>query len=466
MIFSRFLPTRSVWITGLLLVLGTAAILPGSTTAVTPDLPCCCSKQEGISGVQCSRNVIYGNICSEFNKDYYNADQKCCENDVFKTSDERTKACNFDAAVFVEEPKDEQNKKRVFFTPQVGFPGTQFQSGVPNEVTGTTLGEWVAAAYAFFSGAIGILAAVMVLWGGFRWLTAAGNSSRVDAAKETIYSAIIALVLTLGAFVLLNTINPELVKIQDLTSLITPIVRLEQPTSGDYVEASHLSEQVAQDTEAKTTKEEFNDKPCPSPQELSEPVEVFLTGYYRPSRSDFSAGPVGDRSFQCQTALNCNCPKGKVDHTGNKCMGAIPPWDACQWTQEDIDNGLVCASTISGDPPVGLLDGSAGPFTAAAGECFGKGTRFKLLPIDGSRNATVQKVYNSEWTVLDQGGDIKRLHLDLFTGFGKKARNAAYGMNVRAKLQVIEACTSKTYGGRKNSKAKEAEIITCTKYGE
>ncbi len=93
----------------------------------------------------------------------------------------------------------------------------------------SSLGEYVKYIYQWFSGAVGILAAVMVLWGGFRWLTASGNTSRVDAAKETIYSAIIALVITLGSYVLLYTINPQLVNLQLYG--VDKIGRIEQPSA-------------------------------------------------------------------------------------------------------------------------------------------------------------------------------------------------------------------------------------------
>ncbi len=88
-------------------------------------------------------------------------------------------------------------------------------------------GEYVGLIYRYFSGVIGILAAVMLMWGGFRWMAAAGNTSRVESAKETIYSSIIALVIVLGSYVILYTINPQLT---NLTLYgVNPINPIEQP---------------------------------------------------------------------------------------------------------------------------------------------------------------------------------------------------------------------------------------------
>lgn len=70
--------------------------------------------------------------------------------------------------------------------------------------------EYVSWFYRFFAGVVGMLAAVMVLYGGYQWMTAGGNASHVQQAKTTMYSSLIAIVLTLGTYLILNTINPQL----------------------------------------------------------------------------------------------------------------------------------------------------------------------------------------------------------------------------------------------------------------
>lgn len=107
----------------------------------------------------------------------------------------------------------------VTFDPQVTIPG--FTGGV---VTGTTFGEYVRAFYIFFIGVIGILATVMVMYGGYRWITAAGNASRIQTAKTMVTNAIVGVVLALTSYILLQLINPTLVRITDLSMLtIRPI---------------------------------------------------------------------------------------------------------------------------------------------------------------------------------------------------------------------------------------------------
>lgn len=52
-------------------------------------------------------------------------------------------------------------------------------------------------------GALGILGAiflVLIILAGFRWMTSAGNSQNIDAAKQTIVNSVIGLVIVLAAY--------------------------------------------------------------------------------------------------------------------------------------------------------------------------------------------------------------------------------------------------------------------------
>lgn len=59
---------------------------------------------------------------------------------------------------------------------------------------------------------IGILAMFMLMIGAYQYLMAAGNLAKADSAKESISSALLGLALGLTAWLILNTINPALVK--------------------------------------------------------------------------------------------------------------------------------------------------------------------------------------------------------------------------------------------------------------
>jgi len=60
---------------------------------------------------------------------------------------------------------------------------------------------------------VGIAVFVNILWGGFIvFFGAAGNSSKVSEGTKKITNAVYGLVLLVAAYLILNTINPDLVK--------------------------------------------------------------------------------------------------------------------------------------------------------------------------------------------------------------------------------------------------------------
>ncbi|MBU1179069.1 pilin [Patescibacteria group bacterium] len=66
----------------------------------------------------------------------------------------------------------------------------------------------------------GILAVVVITVGGFEYIMAGGNTSTVEKAKNRIWQAILGLLVIIGAWLILSTINPDLV---NLNLGITPL---------------------------------------------------------------------------------------------------------------------------------------------------------------------------------------------------------------------------------------------------
>ena len=104
------------------------------------------------------------------------------------------------------------------FEPQVAIPGSEFQiteEGKEGEIaignSTEMIGKYIIAIYKYSIGIVGILAAVVLMWGGLVWLTAGGNSSRIEDAKAWIGAALTGMVLMLGSYTILNIINPDLV---------------------------------------------------------------------------------------------------------------------------------------------------------------------------------------------------------------------------------------------------------------
>jgi hypothetical protein len=78
------------------------------------------------------------------------------------------------------------------------------------------LGEYIRIFYEFFVTSAGILAAAMMVIAGYKWITAAGNTSIISGAKEQIMSAVFGLILALFSYMILNFINPNIVALEPL----------------------------------------------------------------------------------------------------------------------------------------------------------------------------------------------------------------------------------------------------------
>lgn len=72
------------------------------------------------------------------------------------------------------------------------------------------LTQIVAWFYYFIVGISGLAAFIMLVWGGFRWLTSAGNPTAISDARDQITKALLGLLLILTSWIILQVINPEL----------------------------------------------------------------------------------------------------------------------------------------------------------------------------------------------------------------------------------------------------------------
>jgi hypothetical protein len=79
--------------------------------------------------------------------------------------------------------------------------------------------DYLMAIYKFGLGAIGVCAMFMIMIGGYMYLTSAGNNTQTSKAKEIITDAIAGLVLALVSYILLYTINPDLVNFIPITPI-------------------------------------------------------------------------------------------------------------------------------------------------------------------------------------------------------------------------------------------------------
>jgi len=76
------------------------------------------------------------------------------------------------------------------------------------------VGDYIATVYNYVLGIASIIAVVMIIIAGIQWVVSAGNSETISSAKKRITGALVGLVLAYGSYLILNTINPNLVKLR------------------------------------------------------------------------------------------------------------------------------------------------------------------------------------------------------------------------------------------------------------
>lgn len=92
------------------------------------------------------------------------------------------------------------------FIPDILLPGL-FEREV---IDSNLFGKYLRAVFVYMVWSVGVLSTVMLVFGGIKWVAAAGNPGQINDAKDVITNSIIGLIIGLTSVVLLNVINPEL----------------------------------------------------------------------------------------------------------------------------------------------------------------------------------------------------------------------------------------------------------------
>ncbi len=103
--------------------------------------------------------------------------------------------------------------------PYAAMADVKLETGLPNipgnQLTvGQELPEYINYLFIFGLGLVAFLALGQMMLGGLTYILAAGNVAKVEAAKDTIQQALIGLGLLLVSYLLLYTINPDLVNLR------------------------------------------------------------------------------------------------------------------------------------------------------------------------------------------------------------------------------------------------------------
>ncbi|MFY9493025.1 MAG: pilin [Minisyncoccia bacterium] len=86
--------------------------------------------------------------------------------------------------------------------------------------------QWIRYIFLMSQALVGLAIIYALVRSGVEWMTARGNEGQVKVAKERITGAVLGLIILLGSYIFLYTINPQLVQIRN------PSVNF--PVTSDY----------------------------------------------------------------------------------------------------------------------------------------------------------------------------------------------------------------------------------------
>lgn len=148
-----------------------------------------------------------------------------------------------------------QEQPFVPVTPQLGvpIPGLTFtpatrEGGV---VTVPFLAQYINAAYRYAVSVILVIAIIMVVWGGFRFLLGSASVGNISKAKEVIRDAVVGMLLVIGAYIILQTVNPATTELRslELSSIVEQQINLE--TEADFEPTGGLISEQQADAQAR-----------------------------------------------------------------------------------------------------------------------------------------------------------------------------------------------------------------------
>jgi amino acid transporter len=82
----------------------------------------------------------------------------------------------------------------------IGLTAANEGLGMGSKDVRTTVGSVIRA----FMGLLGLVAVVIILLGGFKWMTSGGEETKVGEAKKLIISGVIGLIIILSAYAIAN----------------------------------------------------------------------------------------------------------------------------------------------------------------------------------------------------------------------------------------------------------------------
>ncbi|HEU0085539.1 MAG TPA: pilin [Candidatus Paceibacterota bacterium] len=235
--------------------------------------------------------------------------------------------------------KDKPNTDTTY-TPLAPLPG--LPGGVSFETDKTknpcAFGQYMAIIFRLVIGISAVLAMVMIVYGGIEYMTS-GSVSEKQGGKETITNAILGIVIALGAWLLLNTLNPALLNICLDLPEAKIIISSEDTSTGSETVSSSGSSLCISTTNA------------PNP-DLAKGTKITLNSVmqneYVPERNKLNISTGSKLMITAQTifeGFNKNTKSYGTKNPGNisNVDNAVKPWNC----GPPPTKGTRCFSTLA-----------------------------------------------------------------------------------------------------------------------
>ncbi len=190
------------------------------------------------------------------------------------------------------------------------------------------VGEYFAAAYQYFVGIAIIVAIIMMMVGGLQWSASAGSSERIGAARSKITNGLMGMFLALGSYLILYTINPDLVKFKALVIPSISRVEIDEDITEQH---ANVDENTVFDAKSGSAEEQSNKVKIQNCQSAA-PSQKF-TGSLTASKLKYNyLGKLDCSGVKGVRDLKAKNGKGGVTtvvlHEGGSTTGIIAWWNS------------------------------------------------------------------------------------------------------------------------------------------
>ncbi|MDO8435853.1 MAG: pilin [bacterium] len=155
----------------------------------------------------------------------------------------------------------------------------------PNTVTTNILPEYIRYIFAFSVAIAGFIAFGALVYGGIRYATSAGDPSKAKDGRDRISAGILGLVFLLSSYLILTTINPQLV-ILTITRPTLPLLTFDLP--GVYLSVDGSTSTMKAFTNSESSLGNLNDK--------ANQIKIINPKVWNPELASWVTG--GDYTFR------------------------------------------------------------------------------------------------------------------------------------------------------------------------